>query len=93
MFNIILLGITSLLTDISSEMVYPLLSVYLVSVLGASPALLGLIEGVAESLASLLKVFSGYFSDKIKLRKPFAIFGCAAFSLGKFCLFISTSWR
>ncbi|MCX5710520.1 MAG: MFS transporter, partial [Candidatus Omnitrophica bacterium] len=80
MFNIILLGITSLLTDISSEMVYPILPVYLVSVLGASPAILGLIEGVAESTASLLKVFSGYFSDKIKLRKPFTIIGyfCAA---------------
>ncbi|MDO8661804.1 MAG: MFS transporter [Candidatus Omnitrophota bacterium] len=92
MFNIILLGITSLLTDISSEMVYPILPVYLVSVLGASPAILGLIEGIAESLASLLKVFSGYFSDKVKLRKPFAIFGYAASTLGKFLLFISTGW-
>jgi len=80
MFNIIVLGITSLLTDISSEMVYPILPVFLVSVLGASPAILGLIEGVAESLASLLKVFSGYFSDKIKQRKPFTIFGYACSS-------------
>lgn len=92
MFNIILLGITSLLTDISSEMVYPLLPVYLVSVLGASPAILGLIEGIAESSASLLKVFSGYFSDKIKSRKPFAIFGYTASAVGKIFLFISTSW-
>ncbi len=60
MFNIILLGITSLLTDISSEMVYPILPVFLVSTLGASPAILGLIEGIAESLASLMKVFSGF---------------------------------
>ncbi len=92
MFNIILLGITSLLTDISSEMVYPLLPVYLVSALGASPAILGLIEGIAESLASLLKVFSGYFSDKIKLRKPFTIFGYAASTFGKYLLYISSSW-
>ena len=92
MFNIILLGFTSLLTDISSEMVYPILPVYLVTKLGASPAILGLIEGIAESLASLLKVFSGYFSDKIKLRKPFTIFGYAASVAGKFFLFISTSW-
>jgi len=92
MFNIILLGVTSLLTDISSEMVYPILSVYLVTSLRASPAILGLIEGIAESLASLLKVFSGYFSDKLKYRKPFAIFGYAASVVGKFCLFISTSW-
>jgi len=93
MFNIILLGIASLLTDISSEMVYPILPIYLVTILGASPAILGLIEGIAESTASLLKVFSGYFSDKVKARKPFAILGYSASTLGKYLLFISTSWR
>jgi len=92
MFNIILLGITSLLTDISSEMVYPILPIFLVNTLGASPAILGLIEGVAESLASLLKVFSGYFSDKLRQRKPFTIFGYASSTLGKFFLYISSSW-
>lgn len=92
MFNIILLGITSLLTDISSEMVYPILPVYLVTRLGVSPAMLGLIEGIAESLASLLKVFSGYFSDKVKLRKPFTLLGYASSCVGKFLLYISTSW-
>ena len=92
MFNIILLGITSLLTDISSEMVYPILPVFLVTTLGASPAILGLIEGIAESLASLVKLFSGYFSDKIKQRLPFTILGYASSSLGKLFLYISTSW-
>lgn len=92
MFNIIILGITSLLTDISSEMVYPILPVFLVSTLGASPAILGLIEGIAESLASLLKVFSGYFSDKIKRRKPFTIFGYASSTIGKLFLFIAQGW-
>jgi len=92
MLNIILLGITSLLTDISSEMVYPLLPVYLVTVLGASPAIMGLVEGVAESLASLLKVFSGYFSDKIRFRKPFTILGYSCSALGKFLLYVSSSW-
>ena len=92
MFNIILLGITSLLTDISSEMVYPILPIYLVSTLGAGPAILGLIEGIAESLASILKVFSGYFSDKIKKRLPFAILGYASSTAGKLFLYISTSW-
>jgi MFS family permease len=92
MFNIILLGITSLLTDISSEMVYPILPIYLVTTLGAGPAILGLIEGIAESLASLLKVFSGYFSDKIKSRKPFTILGYASSTIGKFILYISTGW-
>jgi MFS family permease len=92
MFNIIILGITSLLTDISTEMVYPILPIYLTTQLGASPAILGLIEGIAESLASLLKVFSGYFSDKIKLRKPFTVLGYACSTIGKFFLYISTSW-
>ncbi|PIP20261.1 MAG: MFS transporter [Candidatus Omnitrophica bacterium CG23_combo_of_CG06-09_8_20_14_all_40_11] len=92
MLNIILLGITSLLTDISSEMVYPILPIYLVTQLGVGPAILGLIEGIAESLSSLLKVFSGYFSDKIKSRKPFAIFGYASSTLGKFFLYISVNW-
>lgn len=92
MFNIILLGITSLLTDISSEMVYPLIPLYLVNRLGATPAILGLIEGVAESLASLLKVFSGYFSDKSKKRKPLTILGYTGSVLGKIFLYISTSW-
>lgn len=92
MFNIILLGITSLLTDISSEMVYPLLPVYLVSVLGASPAVLGLIEGAAESLASLTKVFSGYFSDRIKKRKIFAILGYSGSALGKVFIYVAANW-
>ena len=92
MFNIILLGITSLLTDISSEMVYPLLPAFLVTTLGASPAIMGMIEGVAESLASLLKFFSGYFSDKIRKRKPFTIFGYASSTVGKFMLYVAGSW-
>ena len=93
MFKIILLGITSLLTDISSEMVYPVLPIYLVVTLGASPAILGLIEGIAESLASLLKVFSGYFSDKFKSRKPLTILGYSGSTIGKFFLYLSVSWH
>jgi MFS family permease len=92
MFNIIILGITSLLTDISSEMVYPILPIFLVNTLGASPAVLGVIEGIAESLASLLKVFSGYFSDKMRSRKPFTILGYSASTVGKFFLFFSANW-
>ncbi|MFA5144726.1 MAG: MFS transporter [Candidatus Omnitrophota bacterium] len=92
MFNIIILGITSLLTDISSEMIYPLLPVFLVTTLGASPAILGLIEGIAESLASMLKVFSGYSSDKTKTRKPLTILGYAGSAFGKIFIYISTGW-
>jgi MFS family permease len=91
MFNVIILGIASLLTDISSEMVYPIIPFFLSS-LGAGPAVLGLIEGVAESLASLLKVFSGYFSDKIRKRKPLAIVGYASSTFGKLFLYLANSW-
>ncbi len=91
MFNVIILGIVSFLTDISTEMVYPIIPFFLTS-LGAGPAILGLIEGFAESLASLLKVFSGYFSDKIRKRKPLAILGYSSSTLGKLVLYLSTSW-
>jgi len=92
MLNIILLGITSLLTDISSEMVYPILPVYLVTRLGAGPAVLGVIEGIAESLASLLKVFSGHFSDTFRRRKPFAVIGYACSGVGKVFLYAASGW-
>lgn len=92
MFNVIILGLASFLTDVSSEMVYPLLPLYLTTRLGATPAIVGLIEGVAESLASLLKVFSGYISDRLQRRKPLAILGYSSSTLGKLFLYLSTSW-
>lgn len=92
MRNIILLGLVSLLTDISSEMVYPLIPIYLVMKLGATPAIVGVIEGFAESLASLLKVFSGAASDKFQKRKPLAILGYGFSGLSKILIIIATSW-
>jgi hypothetical protein len=69
MRNIILLGLVSFFADISSEMVYPIIPLYLTSAFGATPVLIGVVEGVAESLASLLKVFSGILLINIKTRK------------------------
>lgn len=92
MFNILILGLVSLLTDISSELVYPLLPLYLTMQLGASAFVVGIIEGIAESLASLIKVFSGYFSDLSRRRKPLAILGYAGSTVGKLFLYLSTSW-
>jgi len=93
LLNIIILGLTSLLTDISTEMVYPLLPIFLTTKLGATPLIVGTIEGIAESLASLLKVFSGYFSDKMEKRKPFAIAGYSFSTVGKVMLYFATSWH
>ncbi len=92
MFNIILLGLTSFFTDISSEMIYPLVPLFLTAKLGASPEILGLIEGIAESLASLLKIVAGYISDRLRNRKALTIFGYSASAVGKLFMYIAASW-
>jgi len=92
--NIFFLGLVSFLTDVSSDMVYPLLPVFLMEVLGSSRLFVGLIEGVAESTASLLKVFSGWFSDRIGKRKPVVISGYSLSSITKPLLALVTSgWQ
>jgi MFS family permease len=69
------LGLVSLLTDASSEMIYPLLPAFLTGTLKASPAFLGLVEGLAEAVASSLKVASGFLSDRLPRRKPLVVAG------------------
>ncbi len=91
MKNVFLLGLTSLFTDISSEMIYPILGLYLAT-LNTPFTIIGIIEGIAESVANLLKVFSGGISDKFKRRKPFVIFGYSSSTLGKVLLFLSSLW-
>jgi MFS family permease len=73
--NVLILGLVSFFTDVSSEMIYPLLPLFLTGALGAGPAYLGVIEGVAESTASLLKLFSGVVSDRTSRRKGLVLFG------------------
>jgi MFS family permease len=90
-FNVFLLGFTSLCTDISSEMVYPLIPLFLAST-GAGPAALGLIEGLAESVAALLKVFSGSIADRAGKRKPMTIAGYTASAVGKVMLSLAGGW-
>ncbi|MDR0308635.1 MAG: MFS transporter, partial [Coriobacteriales bacterium] len=92
LINIFFLGLVSFFTDISTEMVYPLIPLYLVSVFGATPALVGIIEGIAESLASLLKVFSGYATDKFQKKKAIAFSGYATGLIYKIALIFAASW-
>lgn len=92
MGNILFIGLVSFFADFSTEMVYPLIPLYLTSVFGATPALVGLIEGIAESLASLLKVFSGYVTDKYRRKKPIAFLGYATTLLYKVALLLAGSW-
>jgi len=90
--NVIFIGLISLFTDLSTEMVYPLIPLYLTMVLGATPALVGVIEGIAESIASLLKVFSGYVSDRFQKKKLLAFIGYAPGILYKLALVLAGSW-
>lgn len=78
-----MLGIVSFLNDAASEMIYPLLPVFLTSVLGVGAAFLGTIEGVAESTVSFLKLLSGWLSDRLKKRKAFVILGYSVAALAR----------
>jgi MFS family permease len=71
------LAAVSFFTDVSSEMIYPLLPVFLTTVLGASAGFIGAIEGTAESTAALLKLLSGWWSDRVRRRKPLVVAGYA----------------
>jgi len=75
--NVYVLSVVSFLNDISTEMIYPLIPVFLTTVLGAGAGFVGAIEGAAESTASLLKLASGWWSDRIRRRKPLVVAGYA----------------
>jgi MFS family permease len=89
--NILIVGLISLFTDISSEMVFPLIPLYLVF-LGGGGFVVALVEGAAETTSSLLKVFSGYWSDKIKKRKPFVFAGYSLSTITKPLFALANSW-
>ena len=86
------LGVASLLTDMSSEMIFPLFPIFTVQVLGAAPAAFGLIEGLAESAGSMLKVFSGWWSDHIGRRKPLILVGYGLSTVAKPFLAFAGVW-
>jgi MFS family permease len=90
--NVWVLSATSFLTDVSSEMILNLLPLFLANVLGAGTAVIGLIEGLAETTASVLKVFSGWFSDRLGKRKWLTVAGYGISTLAKPFLYFATSW-
>src|SRR5918994_3609285 len=77
------LGLVSLLMDVSSEMIHALLPLYLVTVLGVSMLTVGIIEGIAEATASIVKIFSGALSDRLGKRKLLASIGYGLAALTK----------
>jgi MFS family permease len=90
--NVKALGVVSLLNDAASEMIYPLLPVFLTSVLGVGAGALGVIEGIAESTASLLKLFSGWISDRIRKRKVLVLVGYSLAAFGRPLIALSRYW-
>src|SRR6476660_10239202 len=75
--NVFAISLVSLLNDASSEIIYPLLPIFISSALGASARAIGVIEGTAESISSLLKLFAGYLSDRLGKRKLLVVSGYA----------------
>jgi len=90
--NIILLGIVSFITDVSSEIIFPILPLFLAS-LGANGIIIGLVGGLSESIASILKVISGYMADKKGKCFPFIFWGYTASSVSKVMLSFATIWQ
>ncbi|MDB4883085.1 MAG: major facilitator superfamily 1 [Gemmatimonadetes bacterium] len=89
--NVMALAAVSFLTDVSSEMIYPLLPIFLTSVLGANASFIGAIEGAAETTAALLKLASGWWSDRVRKRKPLVLWGYAIASAMRPLVAIATS--
>src|SRR5512143_3344870 len=91
--NVIVLGMVSLFTDAASEMIYPLVPIFVAS-LGSGAVILGVIEGVAETTAAMLKLFSGVLSDKLQKRKLLVIIGYSISSLIRpFTGVVSAAWQ
>ncbi len=90
--NVVILGFVSLLNDSASEMIYPLMPVFLTAVLGAGPAALGIIEGIAEATASFLKLYSGFVSDRAGKRKGWIVAGYSLSNIIRPVIAFTTSW-
>src|SRR5690349_12776888 len=90
--NVWVMSATSLLNDISSEMLLNLIPFFLANILGVRKAVIGLIEGVAETTASLLKIYFGALSDRFGKRKPFAVIGYALSAVTKPLLYFASAW-
>lgn len=89
---VVTLGWVSFLSDVASDMIYPLLPGFLTKTLSAGPAAIGLIEGIAESTASILKMVSGWWSDRLSRRKPLVVSGYAIAAAARPLVGLATSW-
>lgn len=90
--NVLVLGAVSFLTDVSSEMIFPVLPIFLSTFLGAGSAAIGLIEGVADSMSSIVDIFVGFASDQEGSRKKFVFAGYGLSSISKIFIALATTW-
>lgn len=90
--NVIILGLVSFFNDVASEMVYPIIPIFLTSVLKATTSVVGLIEGIAEATASITKFLFGYLSDRAGKRKPFVAAGYSFSAISKGLIGLAASW-
>lgn len=90
--QVLLLGFAALLNDSASELIYPLLPIFLTSTLGATPVVIGLIEGTADGLASILKYYAGAWSDRARRRKPLIVGGYALAAASRLLIAAATMW-
>ena len=90
--NVFFLGIVSLLTDVSSEMIFTLVPLFLCNVLGAGATMVGLVGGLSEGTDAILRIFSGWFSDRIGKRKSLAVLGYSISTIAKPFMYMASNW-
>ena len=89
--NVFVLGLVSFFNDVAAEMVYPIVPIFLTSVLKVSTPIIGLIEGIAEGTAAIGKFIFGYLSDKVGKRKPFVVAGYSFGTVSKILIALANS--
>lgn len=90
--NVMVLGVVSLLNDVASEMVYPIVPIFLMTVLGAPALVVGIIEGIADSSSKILMAFTGIVSDRLQKRKEFVTWGYSFATLSHLIMSLAHSW-
>src|SRR5512135_1126822 len=91
--NALFLAASSLFTDISTEMLYPILPVFLTQTLGTSGSIVGLVDGFAQATQNIVQGFSGTLSDRLRRRKPLALLGYLLSAIAKPMLGLATIWQ
>jgi len=90
--NVFFLGMVSLLTDVSSEMIFTLVPLFLFNVLSIGTPIIGLVGGLSESIDAVFRIFSGWLSDRMGKRKPLAVLGYSISTIAKPFMYLASSW-